>query len=136
MPYALQTMQERSFRGTLAQDCHLQFLQSVIFATHDPCAGVRVPTNADNDERPAYILTPEQAAAIFAAADADDLRLGRSFAGPLIRLAFGTGLRLGELLALRWGPDGLDLTNATVRVCRSLDRVRDASGSYPIVCLG
>jgi hypothetical protein len=34
---------------------------------------------------------------------------------------------------VRWGPDGLDLTNATLRVRRSLDRVRDASGSYPIV---
>jgi integrase len=99
----------------------------------NPCAGVRVPTNADNVERPAYILTPEQAAAIIAAAEADDKRLGRSFAAPLIQLAFGTGLRLGELLALQWGPDGLDLTHATVRVSRSLDRVRDASGSYPIV---
>ncbi len=48
-------------------------------------------------------------------------------------LALGTGLRLGELLALPWGPDGLDLDNGIVRVRVSLDRVRDASGAYPLL---
>jgi len=95
----------------------------------NPCAGVRVPVDA-RGEKPARILTPEEAAAILDAPELEDVRLGRSFAGPFLSLAFGTGLRLGELLALRWGPDGLDLDAAIVSVRASLDRVRDASGAY------
>ena len=37
---------------------------------------------------------------------------------------------MGELLALRWGPDGLDLEAAIVHVRASLDRVRGSSGDY------
>ena len=66
-------------------------------------------------------------------AEADDARLERSFGAPVIALAFGSGLRLGELLALRWGDDGLDLDAGVVRVRRSLDRVRDEAGEYPEV---
>lgn len=98
----------------------------------NPCAGVRVPTTASG-EKPARILTPEEAAALVQAADADDTRLGRSFAGPLLALALGSGLRLGELLALPWGSDGLDVEAGVVRVRASLDRVRDASGTYPLL---
>jgi integrase len=97
-----------------------------------PCSGVRVPVDPE-PEKPARILTPQEAEAIIRAAYADDERLGRSFGGPLIRLAFATGLRLGELLALPWGPDGLDLAAGVVHVRRSLDRVRAADGSYPLV---
>ena len=96
-----------------------------------PCAGVRVPV--DEPGRPAQILTPEEADAIVRAAYADDERLQRSFAGPLVQLAFASGLRLGELLALPWGADGLDLGEGIVRVRRSLDRVRAPDGSYPVV---
>jgi integrase len=96
----------------------------------NPCAGVRVPTSADA-ERPPRILTREECAAIVVAAEAEDTRLGRSFAAPVISLALGTGLRLGELLALRWGRDGLDLEAGMVRVRANLDRVRDESGTYP-----
>ena len=78
------------------------------------------------------ILTPEDAAAIIAAAEEEDARLGRSFAAPLIALALGSGLRLGELLALRWGADGLDLDAEVVRV-RRLDRIRDETGAYPLL---
>lgn len=98
----------------------------------NPCAGVRVPVSG-TAEKPATILTPEQASAIIAAAEKEDVRLKRSFAAPLIALAFGSGLRLGELLALEYGPDGLDLDAGTVRVTRALDRVRSADGSYPIL---
>ncbi len=97
-----------------------------------PCTGVRVPVDPE-PERPARILTPPETEAIIRAAYADDERLKRSFAGPLVLLAFGTGLRLGELLALRWGTDGLDLAAGVVHVRRSLDRVRAADGSYPVV---
>jgi integrase len=93
------------------------------------CASVTVPV-APEGEKPARILTPEEAAAIVARCEADDARLERSFAAPLYALAFGTGLRLGELLALRWGPDGLDVDAGIVHVRASLDRVRDASGEY------
>ncbi len=98
----------------------------------NPCVGVRVPASAEG-EKPAESLTPEEAAAIVAAAEAEDVRLKRSFAGPLVALAFGSGLRLGELLALRWGEDGLDVDAGTVHVRASLDRVRDENGAYPVV---
>lgn len=97
--------------------------------TVNPCTAVRVPTSADG-EKPPRILTREQCAAIVQAAEADDARLKRSFAGPLISLALATGLRLGELLALRYGPDGLDLDASTVRVRATLDRVHGADGAY------
>jgi integrase len=96
------------------------------------CGGIRVPTNSEG-EKPPVVLTPEQAAAIVAQADADDGRRKRSYCGPLISLAFGAGLRLGELLALQWGKEGLDLDDGVVRVRRSLDRVRDPSGVYPVI---
>jgi integrase len=98
----------------------------------NPCAGVRVPVSAGG-EQPPRILTPEEASAIVARADADDARLKRSYGGPLISLAFGTGLRLGELQALQWGTDGLDLDGRVARVRRGLDRVRDASGEYRVI---
>jgi len=98
----------------------------------NPCSGVRVPASAE-PERRARVVTPEEAAAITTAAGKDDARMGRSFAAPLIALAFGTGARLGELLALPWGPDGLDLDRGMVHVRRSIDRVRDAAGVYPFI---
>jgi integrase len=98
----------------------------------NPCAGVRVPVSGDG-EKAATILTPEEATAIIAAAEGEDQRLKRSFAAPLIALAFGSGLRLGELLALQYGPKGLDLEAGIVHVTRALDRVRSADGSYPIL---
>jgi integrase len=95
----------------------------------NPCARVTVPIAAEGEKLP-RILTPEEASAIVAACEADDARLERSFAGPLYALAFGTGLRMGELLALRWGPEGLDLDAGLVHVRASLDRVRDGD-DYP-----
>jgi integrase len=71
---------------------------------------------------------------ILAAAEADDHRLGRSFGAPLIALLTGTGLRLGEAVALPWGAEGLDLEAGVVRVRRSLDRVRDpATGTFAFI---
>lgn len=95
----------------------------------NPCAGVTVPIAAEG-EKPPRILTPEHAAAIVKRCEFDDARLERSFAAPLYALAFGAGLRLGELLALRWGPEGLDLEAGVVHVRASLDRVRDGNGEY------
>jgi integrase len=97
-----------------------------------PCVSVRVPVNVAG-EQPPHIISPEEAVAIIAAAEADDARLNRSFGAPLVALALGSGLRLGELLALQWGLDGLDLAVGIVRVRRSLDRVRADDGAYPII---
>lgn len=95
----------------------------------NPCARVTVPVSGEA-EKPATIISPEEAAAIIERLDADDARLKRSLAAPLYALAFGAGLRMGELLALRWGPEGLDLEASMVHVRSSLDRVRDSSGDY------
>lgn len=96
----------------------------------NPCSGVRVPASAEGEQQP-RILSPEEGVSLLRAAEADDARLARSFGGPLVALALGSGLRLGELLALRWGPEGLALEEGEVRVRRSLDRVRAADGLYP-----
>ncbi len=98
----------------------------------NPCSGVRVPVDAEG-EKPARILSPEECERIIEAAYADDERLGRSLAGPLVVLLVGTGLRLGEALALRWGPGGLDVDQATVRVEATLDRVRGRDGEYALL---
>jgi integrase len=98
----------------------------------DPCTAVRAPASHDG-ERPARILTPDEAGAIIAAADAADEKRGRSLAGPMLRVALGTGLRLGEQLALTWGPDCVDLDAATVRVRRAFDRELQPDGTYRVV---
>ena len=68
----------------------------------NPAHDITVPRD-DQGERPIRVITPEEADAILEAAHADDERLGRSLAAPLFTLAFGTGLRSGELLGLTWG---------------------------------
>jgi|LNFM01.1.fsa_nt_gb integrase len=99
----------------------------------NPCAGVRAPAD-QRIERTARILTPQEVSGILDCAAADDARLGRSLGAPLIALLFGTGLRLGEALALPWGPEGLDLEAGVVRVRRSLDRVRGTeTGTFAFV---
>ncbi len=99
---------------------------------HNPCAGVKAPAS-NGDERPARVLTAVECDALLLAAEIDDVTRQRSFASPLLTLALATGLREGELLALHWGADGLDVDAGLVRVRRSLDRHRDSSGSYPLV---
>jgi integrase len=84
----------------------------------DPCRGVRAPRG--NRERPARFLSPAESERLIAAADELDRQQGRSLAGPLLRLALTTGLRLGELLALRW--QDIELDSAKLHVERSLDR--------------
>jgi len=101
------------------------------FIDGDPCRGVRAPSDAEPG-RPARVLEPGEISAIVAAAEAEDVRLGRSLAGPLLALLAFTGLRLGEALGLAWGADGVDLQAGRVRVVRSVDRVR-AGGVFPFV---
>lgn len=68
----------------------------------NPCSGVRVPAV---DQRPARVLTREEMVVLQAAADADE----DPAIGHLLALALATGARRGELLAIAWGPGGLDL---------------------------
>ena len=79
--------------------------------TVNPCAGVRPPF--EPKARRARVLTAEETERVIALAEADDLgspwRSARSFAGPLVVLALGTGIRQGEELGVEWGSDGLDL---------------------------
>jgi len=63
------------------------------------------------------ILSAEQMAAVLATLDGHPLY-------PIVALAFGTGMRRGELCGLAWG--AVDLDHATVRVDRSLEET--ASG--------
>jgi integrase len=101
----------------------------------NPVEGIAVPQNGAG-ERPVRALSAAEVSRLIHAAKRDDERLGRSLALPLVSLAVGTGLRLGELLALRWGPwgdedEGLDLDGATARVRWSLDRHRDPITGIP-----
>jgi integrase len=94
----------------------------------DPCHGVTVPTTRMTRRRPAQRLTVADVERIVVAADADDERHGRSLMGPLVRLLAGSGLRLGEALALTWGREGLDLDARLVHVTHSLEQERGRDG--------
>ncbi len=98
----------------------------------NPCAGVTVPTG-NEPPRQARFLTLAESATLMEAAEQDDEARSRSFAAPIVALLLGSGLRLGEALALAWGADGLDLDAGLVRVRQSLDRKRDANGVYPLL---
>ena len=99
---------------------------------NDPCRGVRAPADPE-PMRAARVLEPHEITAIIDAADQDDLRLGRSLGGPLLALLAFTGLRLGEALALPWGPEGVDLENRCLHVLRAVDRVRGLDGRFPFI---
>jgi integrase len=97
-----------ALRVVLRRQVELEVIESNV------CAGVSAPAP---DRRPARFLDATEADALQAAADADD----HQAIGPLVALALGTGVRLGEALALRWGPDGLDLERGVVEVRATLD---------------
>ena len=68
------------------------------------------------ERREIEVLEPEEAAALLKAAD------GTRLHAPIF-LALATGLRRGELLALRW--NDIDLDRGTLTVNRSLEQTRD-----------
>jgi integrase len=72
--------------------------------------GIRLPQGKKKEIRP---LSPDEARALLVAAQGDRLEA-------LYLLAISTGLREGELLALRW--EDVDLEAAVVRVSRTLTR--------------
>src|SRR5262249_25637086 len=83
----------------------------------NPAAGVRAP---GVERAPARFLSPEEADTIQEVADGH----WSPAVGALVALALGTGLRLGEMRALVWGPEGLDGDARAVQVHSTLDRGR------------
>lgn len=77
----------------------------------NPCDDVEQPRPADQAIQP---LSPEQARALLAAATDDPLEA-------LYVLALTTGMRQGELLALRWGD--VDLERRRLAVTRTVRRI-------------
>jgi len=73
-------------------------------------AAVGKPPAAEGGE--VNILGPEEITSVLDALNGDDLY-------PIVALALATGMRRGELLALRW--QDLDFDGATVKVERSLE---------------
>lgn len=70
------------------------------------------------ERRPARFLTPAEADRLQTSADAHE----HPVIGAMVATALDTGLRLGELQAVPWGPDGLDLDARRVRVAITRDR--------------
>ena len=103
----------------------------------DPCAGVKAPRST-TAPRQVPVLDTTQCEALLAAAARDDegnhLRPPGSFILPMVRLGQDTGLRLGEVLALRWGPQGIDLDAGIVNVTQAIDRKLDPELlEYPVI---
>jgi integrase len=120
-----------SARDVLGVVCALQVECEVIPA--NPVLGVRAPAGA---VRRARFLTREEADRLQEAADQDE----HPTIGAYVRLALATGLRAGELRALRWGPNGLDTGARRVVVVATEDtqhvRVEPKSGQRRTVPLG
>src|SRR3712207_2064626 len=80
--------------------------------TYNPTEGLKLPQK-DAEETKALRLSPAQASALLCAAREDRLEA-------LYVVALHTGLRRGELLALRW--NDIDFEKGTLRVYRSLNQ--------------
>jgi integrase len=78
-------------------------------------------------------LTPAEAEALLDAAAADDRTSGESLMYPLLALLLGSGMRIGELLALVWGPEGVDLDASPPRVVISRATTKTDAGARWIV---
>lgn len=103
----------------------------------DPCVGVRVPRSTTTP-RAVPVLSAAAARTLIAAAERDDagnhLRPAGSFIAPMVRLGLDTGLRMGELLGLRWGAEGVDLDAGLIHVTQAVDRKLDPDTlAYPVI---
>ena len=83
--------------------------------TRNPAIGVKIPRVVHKEMQ---VITEEQAEAIFSA-------LQNTYAWLPTLIAYHTGMRRGEILALSW--DNVDLDKATIKVSRSFS-LRDATG--------
>jgi len=117
---------------------HTVFRQAMAHAVavrllaRNPAEGVQLPSEGDTDD---ITWTAAEVRAFLAATRADRF-------GPMFAVALDAGMRLGELLALRWSD--VDLDRATVAVRRTISRTqgggwkqregaKTASGRRPIV---
>ena len=80
--------------------------------TSNPCAGISIPRSAPKKLVERSIITPEQFAALL-----KKCPVGHKH-HILLRLAYHTGARIGEVLGLTW--DDVDLKNSTIHICRQL----------------
>jgi integrase len=88
---------------------------------YNPCKDVQLPP-AEKHEGP--VLTGEQALHLIDTAKGTSLEC-------FVTLALATGLRRGELLALRWSD--IDMEQKTVKVARTRALVHDEKGTYRII---
>jgi integrase len=91
--------------------------------TANPCTGVRPPAQGE-EARPIRFLTPAEGATIRAVAYADE----SPHIGAYVDLGLASGARRGELLALTWGPGGLDLDERVVNITASYSMRRREAG--------
>lgn len=87
----------------------------------NPCAGISLPRRSDHDATEMHFLTLDEWHRL-------DDELGKVQDGRfqlLFRVLAGTGLRWGELAALRAGDFSLDVTPPTVRIIRAVKRGAD-----------
>ena len=82
----------------------LRFLYDTGYTDAPPPSGVRVPPPPARRER---VYSSAERTALLDGATLDDLGARRSLMYPLLALLDGTGLRVGEVLALTWGPGGV-----------------------------
>lgn len=74
-------------------------------------------------------LTIAEADRLLAAAIADDEEYERSLMAPLVALLIATGARISELLALVWGPSGLDLDAKPARLVIARQTTKSDAGA-------
>lgn len=59
-------------------------------------------------------------------------RAGQSFvAYAVLKTAYYTGMRIGEIFALRW--EHIDLTKRTIRICENIVEAKDTNGKHGII---
>ena len=108
-PYRARTL---NLALTTAQRVYSHAIRRQGHAGTSPVVALERDERPSDDPKPITILTPEQVAAVIAAAD-DPYR-------PALAFLAGTGARIGEALGLTWG--ALDLGTGTVEIAAQLDR--------------
>ncbi|MER7731938.1 tyrosine-type recombinase/integrase [Streptomyces erythrochromogenes] len=89
----------------------------------NPCTGVELPTSHEEVQDERQFLTPPQVSAL-----ADELSKKQAFYGLVVRMAAFTGLRAGELAALR--VKDVDMLHGVVQVRRTVRRRGNGGWTY------
>jgi integrase len=74
------------------------------------------------------VLTPEEYERFLDGCRQDDERFGRSLLFPLVALLGGSGCRVSEALALRWGPGGVELEGDAPRLLVQRETTKTEAG--------